>query len=113
MRRPSPDLLALRDEVWRELHEGRDIFDAYLQDEAGKERIYGLTESDRKVYVNTAPHVLDTVIHELLHRLRPKWGEKRIIVAAARIVASMDDAQVKQWHRRYQKVAKRKGTVVT
>lgn len=100
----------IKAEVWSDLREGRDIFESYLEDEAHKDRIYGLSESG-KVYVNHAPHILDTLVHELLHRRYVRWGEKRVLQTASRIVASMSDAEIRQWYRRYRQVAKRTRTV--
>lgn len=106
-----PDLFDLKAQVWAELKAGDDINEAYLQDEAKRQRIYGLTESNHRIYINTAPHVMDTLIHEILHRLKPRWGERRVLKTASRIIATMDDREVRRWHRQYQRVVKRTETI--
>ncbi len=108
-KRSSEKLNALKAELWKELGEG-NIFEAYIEDEAKRERIYGLSECD-KVYLNHAPHVMDTLLHELTHRRFKRWSEKRVLLTASRIIATMDDAEVRRWHKRYQRVAKKGRTV--
>jgi hypothetical protein len=106
-REPSPELIALRSEVWRELCDGQDIYEAYLEDSEGRLRVYGMTESGHDIYINPAPHILDCLLHEILHRLHPKWGERRVLLTASRMLATMDDAEVRKWHRKYEKVVRR------
>jgi hypothetical protein len=50
------------------------------------------------------------LLHEILHRTRhPKWGERRACVAHGQsdAQATMDDAEVRKWHRKYEKVVRR------
>lgn len=57
------------------------------------------------IVVDPAPDVIDTLLHELLHRRYPRWGEKRVAKTAERLVREMDPATVRRWYRRYKKVA--------
>ena len=101
-RRPVIDTV-LRDELWRELCEGQQIAEAYINGDKAKERVYGISEG-RKVVVNPAHSVLDTLIHELTHRVRKRWGEKRVLRETALIIETMDDKTIRKWHRQYERV---------
>jgi hypothetical protein len=59
------------------------------------------------IVVDPAPNVVDTLLHELLHRRYPRWGEKRVRQTANRLVRQMDPATVRRWYRRYQKAARK------
>jgi hypothetical protein len=72
--------------------------------------VSGLCESDR-VIINPAPDVVDTLMHELLHRRYPRWGEKRVSQTAHRLVSRMSPDDVSRWYRRYQRVAKKRRPV--
>lgn len=70
------------------------------------EHVDGLCEQDR-IVINPAPSVVDTLIHELLHRRYPRWGEKRVSQTANRLVRQMDAATVRKWYARYQRAARK------
>ncbi len=104
MARPlSPAALELKAQIWAELRQGRQISEAYINGDTASERVYGLSEAQR-VVVNPAPHVLDTLVHELLHRIHPRWGERRVVHEARRIVITMTDAEQRRWYRQYERV---------
>lgn len=95
-------LVALRQEFRR----GR-IHEAHLTPQDG-EVLDGLCDhANGAVYVDPAPAVVSTLIHELIHRRFPRWGERRVLAMERRIQASMTPADVRRWYRRYQ-VARRK-----
>jgi hypothetical protein len=94
---------ALRDEVWRELRKGRDIKEAYVNGDKEGLDIYGLNDG-QTVYVNPAHVLVETAIHELIHRVKPRWGERRVRAETQRIVKTFEDADVLRWYRQYQRV---------
>jgi hypothetical protein len=96
-------LIILKAQVWLELRAGKKITEAYING-GDKERVYGISESTGQVTVNPVHHVMDTLVHELIHRLHPKWGEKRVVREAYLIVATMSDLEVRRWHRQYERV---------
>lgn len=96
----------LRDEVWTALGEER-VVEAYINGDAVNERIHGLADTEGqnvKVTVNPAPMTVDTVIHELIHLRRPRWGEKRVVKETRRIMRTLDDRQIRRWWRKYERV---------
>ena len=67
-------------------------------------------ECDGKtVTVNAAVDVVDTLLHEALHRLEPEWGEAYIRNRTTYLMRRMTDEQLQTLHAEYQKlVVKRK-----
>ena len=98
--KPPIDLDDLKDEMAR----GR-IYECSLRDP--RWHLDGFQEGDN-VYIDPRPAVLETVLHELIHRRKPRWGERKVERTARQLVAIMSESQKAQWWRAYQKV-KRKG----
>lgn len=100
-----PDLKA---EVWAELKAGRGIVEAYLAN--ATHHLDGLCEGKR-VVINPACSVVEISAHELIHRIRPRWGETRVATEARRMLAGMSDREVRAWYRAYQRAARHGRTV--
>jgi hypothetical protein len=63
----------------------------------------GMCNHDKgAVYVDLAPTVTEILMHELLHRRFPRWGEKRVDTTARRLLRSMNTRQVQWWNRQFQ-----------
>ena len=60
--------------------------------------------SSRRVYVNPRPAVVETLIHELLHRRFPRWSERRVDREAKLVIGHMTPAEVDGWYRQYQAI---------
>lgn len=99
----------LQAEVWDQLLDGRGISEAYLID--ATHLLDGLCQG-RMVYVNPAPGVVETAIHELVHRVRPRWGERRVQKESRRILVELGDRGVRRWYRQYQQVARFRASAV-
>lgn len=99
----APDLKA---EVWAELKAGKGVCEAYLSDASGKTYVHGVCLPDGTVYVNPVPSTVDSAVHELIHRLRPRYGEKRVRAETRRLMRSLTDAEMQRWFRQYTKAAK-------
>lgn len=64
----------------------------------------GLCDSEKgAVYIDPAPHVTETILHEVLHRRFPRWGEARVDRTAKKLLRSMNSRQVRWWYRAFQK----------
>ena len=110
MPRRVPDhIIALQVELAHEFKRG-DIHEATIQSEG--EHVSGLCEGQR-IVVNPAPEVVDTLLHELLHRRYPRRGEKWVRRTTARLLYYMDTATVKQWYRRYNRKKRTRKTPVS
>lgn len=99
--------LAMLDDLDDELRRGR-IWECALRD--AKWHLDGLQDGDN-IYIDPRPAVLETVLHELLHRRKPKWGERRVEHEAKRLVGIMDERTKARWWRAYSRI-KRKGRPV-
>lgn len=70
--------------------------------------VHGLCDFDSgAVVVNPQPHTVAVLLHELIHRRYPRWGEARVERETQRIVGRMSDADVAIWYRDYQRVARK------
>jgi len=91
------------DELLEELARGH-VYECSLRDPVW--RLDGLQDGD-KVYIDGRPGLIHTLIHELLHRRKRDWSERRVTKEADRLILTMSDAQLAVWWRRYQKIKKR------
>lgn len=87
------------DDVWDELLRGR-VYECSLR--SSEFQMDGL-QSGESVYIDPRPAILETLIHELLHRRFPRWGERKVEREARWLVVQMDEATKRRWWRAYQK----------
>jgi hypothetical protein len=99
--RPVADVLA---ELAEELSRGKVYEGALLS----KGQItYGMCDYNTgAVHVDPVPYVVETLLHELLHRRWPSWSERRVDREAFRLVSGMSRQQMQTWYRRYQRAKK-------
>jgi hypothetical protein len=88
-------------DLWDELAKG-DVVEAFVTHDAM--HLDGLCSyQTNTVYVNPATNTVLTLLHELMHRRWPKWSERKVARESTRVFCEMSDAEVKRWHRAYQK----------
>lgn len=75
---------------------------------APEEHLDGLTDGTR-VYVDPRPAIVETLLHELLHRRFRAWSERRVDRQAKALLSGLSTRQLNDWYRRYKSVAKRAG----
>lgn len=95
------------DDLWDELQRGK-VYECSLRDK--NFHLDGLQQGEH-VYIDPRSSILETVIHELLHRRKPRWGERQVRLVSRRLLAQMDEATKKKWWRAYNRI-KRKGRPV-
>ena len=95
------------EDLYDELRRGR-VWECSLRDT--KLVLDGLQDGE-DIYIDPRPAVLETLIHELIHRRKPRLGERTVTRAARRLVGTMDDATKARWWRSYNRI-KRKGRPV-
>ena len=93
-------------ELWAELGKG-GVTEAHIT--APDMHVDGLCVFPHQVYVNPAPNIVLTLLHELMHRRHPRWSERRVDRESKALLGHMSDKDVKRWYRAYQK-AKRVST---
>lgn len=91
-------LLLLR--VLAELGAGK-IREAYIPSEP-EHYVDGKTEGSA-ITINPVPEVVDTIIHEVLHRLYPRWSERYIKNRTTYLMKRMTDEEVQLIYDEYQK----------
>lgn len=99
----APDLDDLMDELSR-----GQVYECSLRMKTWQAD--GLLDGQR-IYVDPRPAILETLIHELIHRRKPRLGERTVTRMARLLVLRMDDATKARWWRAYQRI-KRKGVPV-
>lgn len=104
MARPRvADLIAA---ITLELRKGR-IFEAPIV--GSDDHVEGLCNWESgEITVNPSPNVVDTLIHELLHRRYPTWSEDRVRYETWRVMRTLDNKAIAQWYRKYQRLVTRK-----
>lgn len=92
----APDL----DDLYDELQRGK-VYECTLRDPSW--RLDGLQHGEA-IYIDPRPAILETLVHELLHRRKPRWSERRVTREARRILSKMSEPEIATWFRRYQKI---------
>ena len=95
----APDL----DDLLEELNRGK-IYECTLRDPMW--RLDGLQHGE-VIYIDPRPAILETLVHELLHRRKPRWCERRVTREARTILSKMCDAELANWWKRYNQVKRK------
>jgi hypothetical protein len=95
----NPDLEDLYDELQR----GK-VYECALRDRLW--HLDGLQSGDA-IYIDPRSAVLESVIHELIHRRKPRLGERTVTRLARQMIASMDEATKRTWWNRYNRIKRK------
>lgn len=87
-------------EVLAEIGAGR-IREAMVEDPKGM--VAGYCQGGR-VTVNPVFDVVDTLIHELLHRLRPEWKERSVLARTRQLMHALSDKEIARIYELYQRI---------
>ena len=93
--------------LWDELHRGR-VFECRLRDP--KWHLDGL-QSGQDVYIDPRPSILDSLIHELIHRRHPRLGERTVRRMTSKLISGMSEADMLKWWKAYGRIKKKSRTV--
>lgn len=93
------------DDLFDEMQRGR-IWECSLRDPDEKFQLDGLQVGEN-IYVDPRPAILETLLHELLHRSKPRLKERTVTTMARNLVISMDDATKVLWWKRYNRIKKK------
>jgi len=98
----TPDL----DDLWDELSRGK-VYETSIRTTLVRNgrpvQFDGLLDG-QVVYIDPRPAILETLLHELLHRRKPRWGERAVTAHARRMALHMDDATKKRWWAAYRRI---------
>jgi len=70
--------------------------------------VEGVCHVNGQITVNPSVNVVDTLIHELLHRRFPQWSEVFVRLETARVMRQMSDKDIALTYSKYKRRAKRK-----
>lgn len=96
--RTKRDPLMVR--VWTELGAGK-ITEAFIADKGLMTDGY-IDDGSKHITVNPVHQTVDTVIHELLHRLHPSWKESYVRRTTTYLRRRMTDAETIAFYQEYQ-----------
>ena len=103
----KPRDFALIGQVWAEIGAGR-ITEAFIKD--GRMLTDGYYNGNGHITVNPQHQIVDTVIHECLHRAFPKWTESYVRRTTTYLRRRMSDEEVQAMYSEYKKRAKTRKT---
>lgn len=89
--------------LFDELHRGR-IYECDLRDP--RFHLDGL-QAGESVFIDPRTSILETLLHELMHRRHPRMRETAVTREARRLLGSMDERTKRQWWRAYKRVVKK------
>ena len=90
------------DELFVELKKG-DIYECSLRDKEKKHQVQGL-QIEKHIWIDPRCAVLEILVHELLHRLKPTWREHTVTAQARNLVVDMDEKTKSTWWRAYNRI---------
>ena len=96
------DTKELLENLRRELERGR-IYECSLRSKEWQ--VAGLQHGEN-IYIDPRPMILEAVLHELLHRLKPKWGERRLTKEARNLIATFEESDKQSWWKAYRRIRK-------
>lgn len=101
--RPVDEMLA---ELREELARGKVYEGAILEEGM---HVYGLCDyGTGAIIIDPAPHVVEVLLHEALHRRYISWSERRVDREAKRLLAAMTRREMDAWYRMFQRMKKRR-----
>lgn len=104
-RRNAPNRSPLMVSVWAEIGAGR-ISEAFIQDKNPDAYVDGVCEGS-EITVNPVHQTVDTLVHEVLHRLYPQWKENYVRRTTSLLRNQMTDEETVRLYNEYQKRVKR------
>ena len=96
-------------EVAIELGKGR-IYEATLLDPT--HHLEGLCDqATQSITINPKVSVVDSLIHELLHRRYPAWSERRVLLETRKLMGRLSHHDVTVWYQRYRRAVRKRRPV--
>jgi hypothetical protein len=106
-----PDL----EDLWDEMQRGR-IYECSLRTDQFRNgrpvQFDGLLDGEC-IYVDPRPAIIETLLHELLHRRKPRLGERTVTNYARKLALAMDEPTKRRWWAAYRRVRRTKPPVNT
>ena len=97
MRKRSPLLLKLMSRMG-----DLDFREAWIPRSQGCD-VYGLWEPEGRVTINPQPHIVDTILHELLHELNPNYSERAVRSIVGKLLKGMTEEEMQAIYTEYKR----------
>ena len=91
--------------VWAELGAGR-IREGWISDPQAF--IAGQCEASGHITVNPMIDLVDTLLHEICHRLHPEWSERYVKRTTTYLLRRLTDAEIQTFFGEYERRVRRK-----
>ena len=78
------------------------VSEKYISKE-GKRDIYGYLMTDGSIVVNPVPHIVDTLLHELLHKMHSDYSEQAVRSLVGKLMKQATDADLQAIYDMYKK----------
>ena len=83
-----------------------NISEQYITKDPGGVDVYGTWNEDTNtLIINPVPHIVDTLIHELLHKLHPEYSEQAVRSQTGKLMKQLTDAELQAIYDMYLKRA--------
>lgn len=69
-----------------------EVKEEYIPREKGCD-IHGMWEPDGIIKINPVPHIVDTILHELVHELHPTYSEQAVRSIVGKLTKHMTEAE--------------------
>jgi hypothetical protein len=80
-----------------------DFREAYLPDEDDSP-VYGeIDYNTMTITINPVPHVVDTLIHELIHMVYPKYSERAVCSLTGKVMKELTESELKAIYEEYKR----------
>lgn len=77
-----------------------DITEEYVKREGGRD-IYGFVAPNGSITINPVPHIVDTLLHELMHKLHPEYSEKAVRSVVGKLTKHMTSEDMEAVYEMY------------
>src|SRR3990167_6698860 len=79
-----------------------EIKEGYIPRDGGRD-IYGLWTNDGTIIINPIPHTVDSVLHELLHELKPDYNERAVRSVVGKLMKQLSEKEVQAIYLEYRR----------
>ena len=97
----------LGQKLWKEMFKGR-VYECPLNHY--KSHLFGYCKG-KDVYLDPRTIAVAVLLHELLHRLKPKWSENRVETEAKHVLACLSEKEKTEWWLAYEVLKRNHKTV--
>lgn len=71
------------------------VREQYITRGKGEVAVYGMLQGADDITINPVPGIVETVIHEVLHALNPKWSETTVERLTTRLFRELTEDEMR------------------